>query len=490
MAASSAQAKVDAQSPGISKMSDEWSMSEALMAGTAAMRAAAKKYLPQWPNEPDDSWKSRRDTATLFPAFRRTVSVMSGKPFAKQATLSEDAPPDIQAWSKDIDRTGVNLHAFASEMLSEALAFGLCGILVEAPKPVDTGKPVLTVADQKALGVRPYWVRVNHGQIVGYRIGDLNGVRSLLQLRIKETTTVAVGDFGESEVERIRVLEPGSWAVFEKQEVRGSVDRAWIEIERGVSGLGYVPFVPLYGSRHDYMDGSSPLRDLAYLNVKHWQSQCDQDTILHVARVPILAIIGGDDNTSLTIGAGTAAKLPTGAEMKFVEHTGAAIEAGAKSLRDLEDQMIQAGAELLVKKAGQRTATESANDAEANKSDLQRIVEGFENGLDLALQMMADYASLPSGGNVSLYKDFGAATLSDASAQLILLMEQGAVITKETAIKEYQRRGTLSPDIDPEEEVEAVRKQDAENPRAADLAAKPMKTPNTGGETESDPPEV
>jgi hypothetical protein len=72
--------------------------------------------------------------------------------------------------------------------------------------------------------------------------------------------------------------------------------------------------------------------------------------------------------------------------------------------------MIQAGAELLVKKPGQRTATESANDAEANKCDLQRIVEDFEDSLDQALQMMADYAKLGKGGNVTLFKDFGAAT--------------------------------------------------------------------------------
>jgi hypothetical protein len=56
----------------------------------------------------------------------------------------------------------------------------------------------------------------------------------------------------------------------------------------------YIPFVPLYGWRRLHV-GISPLRDLAYLNVKHWQSQSDQDTILHVARVPILALIGGDE---------------------------------------------------------------------------------------------------------------------------------------------------------------------------------------------------
>ena len=36
-------------------------------------------------------------------------------------------------------------------------------------------------------------------------------------------------------------------------------------------------------------------------------------------------------------------KLPTGGEMKYVEHGGKAIDAGRVSLQDLEQQMIQAG---------------------------------------------------------------------------------------------------------------------------------------------------
>jgi hypothetical protein len=117
---------------------------------------------------------------------------------------------------------------------------------------------------------------------------------------------------------------------------------------------------------------SPPLLDLAFLNVKHWQSQSDQDNILHVARVPILAIIGADEDDQIKIGQ-QAVKVPLNGDIKFVEHTGKAIEAGHDSLEKLELQMIQTGAELLVMKPGQRTATESNNEAEGNKSDLQRI---------------------------------------------------------------------------------------------------------------------
>lgn len=115
--------------------------------------------------------------------------------------------------------------------------------------------------------------------------------------------------------------------------------------------------------------------------------------------------------------------------------------------------MIQTGAELLVAQPGQRTATEASNDAEANKSMLQRIVENFEDALDLALQFTADWLKVGEGGTASLFKDFAANSLSDASAQLVVTMAQGGLITKETGLKELQRRGVLSPDLDVAQEA-------------------------------------
>ena len=145
--------------------------------------------------------------------------------------------------------------------------------------------------------------------------------------------------------------------------------------------------------------------------------------------------------------------------MKFVEHTGAAISAGQASLEALEQQMIQAGAELLVKKPGERSATESANDAEGNKSDLQRLVEIFEDSLDQALHLTARYAKLAQGGHISLFKDFGAANLSEASGQLVLSMRGEGLISDETAIAELKRRGELAAEIDAADEAEKVAAQ-------------------------------
>lgn len=440
---------VDHRSPAVEAMALEWPMLEALMGGTRVMRAMGTRFLPKFPGEDDAAYRDRLSTATLFPAFRRTVGVMAGKPFSRQLVL-DGASGQIEQWAEDIDRQGVNLHAFASEMMVETLAYGLCGILVEAPRPVVMGRPA-TRAEELAAGVRPYFVRIHHNQIIGFRVGTVNGSPGLTQLRLAETRVEPDGPWGERLVELVRVLEPGSWQLWRKVEARQG-ESEWVLDDEGVTSLNIIPFVPLYGRRLGMMNGASPLVDLAYLNVKHWQSQSDQDNITHVARVPILTAIGGGDDLALSVGASTLVSLPQGADMKFVEHSGAAIGAGAQSLKDLEDQMIQAGAELLVKASGDRSATEAANDAEANKSELQRIVETFEDALDQALAIMAQYAGEQPGASVSLFKDFGAKSLSEASGQLVVSLYKEGLIRHETAIAELKRRGELAAEVDAEEE--------------------------------------
>ncbi|NYT61269.1 DUF4055 domain-containing protein [Alcaligenaceae bacterium] len=249
------------------------------------------------------------------------------------------------------------------------------------------------------------------------------------------------------------IVTGGAWELWE--ETKEGKD--YVLLEQGETSLDAIPFVPFYGRRTGFMMGISPLLDLAFLNVKHWQSQSDQDTILHVARVPILFMKGFPNEQAVTVGASSAVKTEAvDAEMKYVEHTGAAIEARFSALDKLEGQMIQTGAELLIAQPGQRSATEANNDAEANKSELQRIIEQFEDSIDQCLQFMADWAKLGDGGHVSVFKDFAAGSLSDVAGQLILSFQQGGLITKKTAITQAQRIGILSPDLVPDDELAAV----------------------------------
>lgn len=442
--------RIQDKSPEVQEMASEWPVIHALMGGTRAMREASKTLLPKWPNEEQGSYNSRLSTATLYPAFNRTVGVMAGKPFSKQLVLSDDVPPQVSELLEDCDLEGRNLHAFASELMEYVLAYGFEGVLVDYP---NTSGQVATLADQQRIGARPYLVFIKHSQILGWKTERIGGVRTLTQLRLLEQVDDDDDDYAPGKVTQVRLFEPGRWATY-RADAKGDYHL----YEEGTTTLNAIPFVPFYGRRCHYMEGKSPLTDLAYLNVKHWQSQSDQDTLMHVARVPILFMKGFPETATVVVGASAAVKSDSGdADIKYVEHSGAAIGAGRDALKDLEQQMLQIGAELLVSRnKPNKTATESNNEAEANKSELQRIVETFEDSLDQVLQFMAAWLGLPDGGHVSLFKDFGSSDLSDASAQLVLAMQGAGLITKETAIREQQRRGILAVEIDPVAELEAV----------------------------------
>lgn len=462
---------VNQRSASIERIAKHWPMLEALMGGTDAMRAAGETFLPKFPNEDPEAYKCRLATATLFPAFKRTARVLASKPFSRPLTFSDATPVEIKGreanpeasppvmgiagWADDIDLQGVNLHTFAGEMALEALSYGLCGILVEAPKPIQGAGAVVTQADQKRAGVRPYFVRVMHGQILGGRLRRVGNQMVLTQLRLRETDEVDDGDWGDKTVERVRVLEPGQWTIHEQE---GGLDGKWSITDGGTTTLQEIPFVPIYGSRLAYLMGISPLLELAHLNVKQWQSQSDQDNILHVARVPILFAKGFQDDDTITVGANTAVQTTsTDADMKFVEHTGAAIEAGQTSLDDLKEEMVQAGAEIVEKReGGERTATETATDGEANKSDLQRFAEGLEDSLDRALDFMAKLGGLAPTCNVTLFKEFGGVFQGTPGATVVFTAQDRGLLSKPSAINELKRRGELAPEIDAKRELALV----------------------------------
>ena len=440
------------QSAAVQVMAANWPLIDALMGGTGAMRASGKTYLPQWPGESNQSYKDRLATATLFPAYSRTVSVLTGKPFAKPVTLGEDVPASIVKWLDDADLQGRNLHTFASEVSAEALAYGICGILADYPTVVG----LRTIADERQTGVRPYLVHITHESVLGWLTTSVNGAVVITQLRLLETVEVPDGEFATKQIEQVRVLEVGKWTTWRK--TREDDPDSWAVFDSGDRTLAPIPFVPIYGFRKGFLVGIPPMLELAYLNVEHWQSKSDQQTILHTARVPILFAKGLAPDAAMTVGAGSLMN-GTGehADLKYVEHSGRAIEAGRLSLLDLEDRMRQIGAELLIIKPGNTSVVQTQTDNEQGMCDLKRIMQAVEDGLDQSLQFMADWVGEATGGHVTIFSDFGAASLAEASAALLFDMNSTGKLSNATTINELKRRGILSADVDTEAEIAAAK---------------------------------
>lgn len=457
-AASRPYASADGDDPSapcaeIAAMAPAWRMISDLLGGTADMRAAGDLHLPQFPHECSRAYEIRRRTAVLFPAFSRTVNILVGKPFSKPITVGDDVPPRIRTMLDDVDREGRNLDSFAAAVARDAMAYGISGVLVDCP-PSNAAR---TVEEERAAGIRPYLVHVKHDAILGWRVERGGGSAMLSQLRLLETVEEPKGAFGVECVRQVRVLTPGRWQTW--RQVEDEKGRAtWRVHDEGDTSIGVVPFVPVYGYRKDFMVGVPPMLDLAFLNVQHWQSGSDQQTILSTARVPILFAKGMRKQDKYAIGAGAMIEADDpAADIKFVEHSGSAIEAGRLAILDLEDQMRQTGAELLVIKPGNTTEVQTRSDNEPAMCDLQRIMQSLEDAFDLALYYMATFLKEPAGGHVNIYSDFGVATLAEASAQLLATMQADGALSHATLLSELKRRGVLGPDVDVAAEVAAAR---------------------------------
>ncbi|MGX5220242.1 DUF4055 domain-containing protein [Pseudomonas segetis] len=443
--------------PAVQAMREDWTVVDALMGGTKAMRKAGELFLPKWPKEEADAYKDRLNLSTLLPAYSETVQNMTGRVFADEITLGDDVPGDIVTLCDNIDRQGNNLQVWAQDLFRAGIADGLCHVLVDYPQ----AEGIKTKADEIAAGVRPYAVIIKGSQVLGWRTSGANGEQALSMFRYKETVEESdpENEFSTKSVNQIRVLEPGKWATYRKVD-GGKGNSVWAMYESGTTTLKQIPITTFYTKRTGFMTATPPLLELAHLNIKHWQSQSDQDNILHIARVPMLAVIGVEDSYELKVGTGSATNLPVDGDMKWVEHTGKAIEAGRQSLLDMLDDMRIAGAKLLHKeKQVTKTATQAEDEEAQEMSPLQTMAGQLEDAIDQVLQFFAMWLKQTSGGKVKVNGNFEIDYAPETTLPFLISMVNAGLLSKESFFAEVKRRGVVNSDIVWEEEKDRISTQ-------------------------------
>ncbi len=444
-------------------MAPVWGMVDSLWGGTRAMRAAAQTYLPMMPDEPVAGYNARLKQSVLTNYYRDTIEKLVSKPLKQPIVFKDDVPVAISEYADNIDGQGTDVDTFAKQVGEAALHHGVTYILVDYPR-TDGAR---SIHDERHQSIRPYGIHYRAPQIIGWKTETNNGQLRLTQVRIRETVYQDVGEFEQERVERIRVLEPGFYRVFElRTQADGSED--WVATEGYeviVNGkpLDFIPLIPVYAAQLGYMTAEPRLVDLAYLNIAHWQSDSDQRNILHVARVPILfaAGLGDEENTvsRLNIAATTYIKGQLGSELSYVEHSGKGIEAGRQDLQDLEARMAQMGLNMLVKgKSGTTTATARVLD----QSEADSPLGMFARELERVLMLMLDYFGVfmgmgpDNGGSVELFKDFSLTMRDAEDIKELGNMRARGDISQVTYWQELKRRGMLSDDFDPSDEIDLL----------------------------------
>lgn len=481
-----------------------WVKIQTVLDGTDAMRAAEKTYLPQHAQEASDAYAERLAVATLFNMTQLTLDSWVGRPFSEplQESDEEPIPPAVHDLLDDIDLMGNDVNVFARGWFRDGLAKAFSHVLVDMPRPRDTlteeGRP-RTLADDRAENLRPYLVGIRPEHLFFADAEVVDGREVLREIRLFEVARER-DEFAEACIPQIRrllrVASPDGTGAQVLVEIYREVPKAkreedkWRLHESWVMELDVIPLVTFYADRHSFMEGKPPIIDLADLNIAHWQSTSDQRVTITVARFPILALSGGtDDSNKLTIGPREWLYSPDPtSKFYYVEHTGAALEAGRADLEGLETQMSEYGAEFLKKKPGNPTATARALDSAESTSPLQDVANRFNDALCQALDLMAKWLKLDNGGDLSVITDFGPEEFNAQDFTALTAARAQRDISLETYLGELKRRGVIDEDVDVQEEIGRLESEalNMTGASATDLMAqqthdKTMKEPVGGG---------
>jgi len=445
-----------------------WDLVDTLWGGTKAMRQAGKVYLPQEPAEAEPAYFNRLERSVLTPMYPDTIKKLMGKIMRMPVVLEDDVKPAVLRYMDDVDAEGTDINEWTMRIGQSALNHGVTFILVDSPN-------VQTLQNERGTNItrldalrgtmRPYAVHVKAPQVIGWKSKVENGQVILTQVRIVMVTTEdsAEDEFTTVEVKRIHVWEIGRKRIYRLVKKNDKEAEEWILETDNTVDLDFIPLIPVYGYQHSFMIGHPPLLDVAYLNIAHWQSDSDQRHILHVARVPLLFGSGlGDDDRGdfqIQVGPNTMTRGPQGSDMKYVEHSGAGIEAGAFDLETLESRIAKLGLNMVIRRpTGDVTATSRALDQAETDSPLGMFARHLEAKLEDMLDLFALILDLGEdmGGSVTVFKDFTITQRDADDIKALADMRARNDISQLTYWEELKRRGLLNEDFDPSKEVDLL----------------------------------
>ena len=439
--------------PGIAwqRMEPRWRLIEQLSLGTLGMQAAGKRYLPQEPNEDDESYKARLERTVCPPYLLRLEQMLAGMLCRKPVRL-DNVPDTIQEQLYDVDLSGSDLNVYLQELARKAIRYGHVGVLVDFPRGDEGDDSPVTEFN------RPYWVSYTPRDILGWRTDVVNGSQKLTQLRLHEQVVVPYGDFGEELVEQVRVLEPGAFRLYRKQ---ASKNRDWELISEGTTTLDEIPFAVAYANRTGILESTPPLEEVAWLNLKAFRCESDQANILHVAAVPRYNLFGVPAEVDeLDAGPSSAMAFPVDARAEFAEPTGTSYQARFTELDRIEKQIAELGlAAVLGQNMTNQAAESKSIDRSQGDAALQAVAMGLQNLVDTCLQFHAKFLNLPTAGSSMVNNDFVARTLEPAHVAELIKLRINGDITQETLLIQLADGEWLYDDFNVDAELEATAAQ-------------------------------
>lgn len=430
------------------------------------------EYLPRLLAEENDEYLHRLRLTPFINFFAPTVNAIASILSKWELT---DALPEISEAEKNFDKCGTSLKSFFLEGDRRAIRDGFVGVLTCYP---EVGE-LLTRADEKAMGLRPYSLLIDRQDldIHGFDFAP-DGTLRIETLVVKRSIPERVGQFTANntvvywvyQLEGIDgqiVVTRAVWSEIAQKTATGQgqpqapsmalskvVVTEQPKILRDVNGnpLRRIPIV-LY-SLHDPTPWgcTPPLIGLQQKNRAYYSVYSDRFmTVRKMQPTPVRSWMGTvpDSPQPLIVGGQSVIELPSGGTVGYLQADPASVQPMRDLLDEIKALIIEESLAFIGKGTVQQSATEVALDAAKAEAGLANYAHNKTSAVE---QVFSDWAQW-----LGINGDFGSIdvdltlVLAPASADLVrttldAVGKQLDIVTAEKILKSINylpKDGTL-----------------------------------------------
>lgn len=476
------------------RMVNGWASIDDILAGPHCIRSKGQRYLPKNPAETQAEYDRRLACAPWQPEFEDILQSLSSKPFGQEVSLKDGASTRIKELAEDIDGRGDNLTAFCRPVFRAAIATGMHAILVD-----NTGRGAArTQAEERAAGVRPYWVAIRAEDILDLKTAFVGGREQSYHVRIRECRIERDG-YAERSSERIRELNreavvdgrgeivdlgPPTWRLHEKQRATDGKE-VWVEIDAGVfSPLAEIPLATFWtGSREGPQYVRPPLVAIADKQIELYRALSRNEEAFYSVGYPMYAANGlgrPQDGETIETGPNRILYAPAPqAEWKIISADADALRVLLEDVEARTDAIRRLGMQPLTQRSGGVTATASSIEGAKAHSTVEAWALAFKDVLEQAFVFTSKWLGEEADVEVNIHTDFMAGVADPTTLTELREARKLKEISHSAYVEGLQRFSVLPADFDAEEDDEMLAEENQglapESPDDPDDAEAPPK---------------
>ena len=395
-----------------------------------------QRHLVQRMGEPNESYNQRLRMATLQNAFESAIRSMAAKISDYQL---QDPLEAIVTYLDDVDCQGSNLATFILNTLSDALV-------------VDS---IVLVVDFNNELKRPYLTEIPIDALYCPLSLTENGKTFIQQIGVSFCKTVPDGEFGQKEIEGIRVYRhrPATCQEFY------NIDGEWVSVGdiqkfTNVQGqpLQELPIVWLSLQGFPKLQaGAAWSLPLAQANFIHYNRESELDTAISITNLPTpyrtWPGAAPDAAPSLPLGVNHCVELSNGMTLGYLEPSGGSLALSHARQQHREEQMSALGA-TFVSQGMNKTATQVMAESEDKRSGIETIQTIVASAFQEAFKLWYEFSE-PKYDRASPKAQHPDLLVRETKSIVSNASEVGAVIEsfnlgmirREVAIKKLLRGG-------------------------------------------------